>query len=92
VEYVTGVRDASGRGGIRTHTPVAREGILSPRNDSATTDSILSCDTDTSRARSTISSKNDIDADLQRVLDAWPSMPAAIRAGILAMIDAARKH
>ena len=30
------------------------------------------------------------DSDLQRVLDAWPSLPAALKAGILAMIDAAR--
>jgi hypothetical protein len=29
--------------------------------------------------------------DLQRVLDAWPTLPEALRAGILAMIDAARK-
>jgi hypothetical protein len=28
---------------------------------------------------------------MQRVLDAWPTLPEALRAGILAMIDAARK-
>jgi hypothetical protein len=27
----------------------------------------------------------------QRVLDAWPTLPAALPAGILAMIEAARK-
>jgi hypothetical protein len=32
-----------------------------------------------------------IDPDLQRVLDAWPTLPEALRAGILAMIGAARK-
>ena len=32
----------------------------------------------------------EIDTDLARVLDAWPALPAAIRAGILAMIEAAR--
>jgi hypothetical protein len=32
-----------------------------------------------------------IDVDLQRVLNAWPTLPPALRAGILAMIDAARK-
>jgi len=31
------------------------------------------------------------DAELQHVRDAWPKLPAALRAGILAMIDAARK-
>jgi hypothetical protein len=32
-----------------------------------------------------------IDADLQRVLDTWPTLPEALRAGILAMIAAATK-
>jgi hypothetical protein len=32
-----------------------------------------------------------IDPNMQRILDAWPTLPEAIRAGILAMIDAARK-
>jgi hypothetical protein len=27
-----------------------------------------------------------LDTDLQRVLDAWPTLPEALRAGILAMI------
>jgi hypothetical protein len=33
----------------------------------------------------------EIDADLGRLIDAWPTLPAAIRAGILAMIDAAKR-
>jgi hypothetical protein len=28
---------------------------------------------------------------LQRVIDAWPDIPAALKAGILAMINAARE-
>jgi hypothetical protein len=31
-----------------------------------------------------------LDADLAAVVDAWPALPAAIRAGILAMIRAAK--
>jgi hypothetical protein len=31
-----------------------------------------------------------IDPDLARLIDSWPALPPAIRAGILAMIDAAR--
>jgi hypothetical protein len=31
------------------------------------------------------------DADRRWLLDAWPTLPEALRAGILAMIDAARK-
>jgi len=30
--------------------------------------------------------------DLARVIDAWPVLPAALRAGILAMIDAVCKE
>ena len=29
------------------------------------------------------------DPDLERIAAAWPSVPAAVRAGILAMVDAA---
>jgi hypothetical protein len=36
--------------------------------------------------------RTEIDADLARLIDAWPTLPDAIRAGIVAMIDvAARK-
>jgi hypothetical protein len=31
-----------------------------------------------------------IDPDLARLIDAWPTLPTALRTGILAMIDAAR--
>jgi hypothetical protein len=31
------------------------------------------------------------DADLAAVVDAWPELPEAIRAGILAMVKAASK-
>ena len=66
--------------------------IMSPQGDSASTDSISSSADDPASARSRISSKTEIDPELQRVLDAWPNLPAAIRCGILAMIDAARKE
>ena len=32
----------------------------------------------------------EIPQDLQDIIDAWPSLPDAIRAGILAMVKAAR--
>jgi hypothetical protein len=32
-----------------------------------------------------------IDPDLARLIDAWPKLPEALRAGILGIIDAARK-
>jgi hypothetical protein len=31
------------------------------------------------------------DAELARLIDAWPTLPGAIRAGILAMVKAARE-
>jgi hypothetical protein len=34
----------------------------------------------------------DTTTDLQRLLAAWPTLPEVLRAGILAMIDAARKE
>jgi hypothetical protein len=33
----------------------------------------------------------EIDADLGRLIDAWPTLPEAIRAGVLAMVEAAVK-
>jgi hypothetical protein len=33
----------------------------------------------------------EIDPDLARVLDAWPTLPQPLRDGILAMIDGARR-
>jgi hypothetical protein len=32
----------------------------------------------------------EIDPDLARLIDAWPTLPDAIRVGILAMVQAAR--
>lgn len=42
------------------------------------------------KASPTLSLPMVADADLQAVIDAWPAMPAPIRAGILAMIRAAK--
>ena len=32
------------------------------------------------------------DPELARVMDAWPTLPEALKAGIVAMIDAAQKR
>ncbi len=64
---------------------------MSPLVNSTTADFITPCDDHHSSARSRISSKTEIDPKLQRLIDAWPTLPAALREGILAMIDAARK-
>jgi hypothetical protein len=39
----------------------------------------------------TLARESQIDPDLARLIDAWPTLPEAIRAGIIAMIQAARK-
>ena len=51
----------------------------------------MTYDEDTSSVRSTISSKTEIDQDLLRLLEAWPTLPEPLKAGILAMIEAAQK-
>jgi hypothetical protein len=71
---------------VRIYDPL----IKSLRGDSITPNS-APCSDDTLSDDTGRSTENQIDADLQRVLDAWPTLPEALRAGILAMIDAARK-
>jgi hypothetical protein len=68
-----------------------RHRILSPPPDSVKPDSVVSCDDAISTPTSRADSRIELDADLQRVFYAWPTLPEALRAGILAMIDAARK-
>src|SRR5262245_64988870 len=64
------------------------QGIMSPEVDSATAYGIISCNSLQSCARSRISSKNEVDPELHRLLDAWPSLSPPIRAAILALIEA----
>lgn len=79
---------ASGRDGTRTHTPLTEQGILSPLQDGKNHGF-----SDISAPEGAVEGAVDtkIDADMQRVLDAWPDLPPALKAGILAMIDAAGK-
>jgi hypothetical protein len=81
---------ASTGGGIRTHTGVTPRGILSPLQVRTQTQSWketkvpskvalpLPCPTDPA----------ELSPDLALVVAAWPSLPEAIRAGILAMVKA----
>jgi hypothetical protein len=39
----------------------------------------------------TLSRESQIDADLALILDRWPALPEAVRAGIVAMVKAASK-
>ena len=71
----------------RTYDPL----IKSLRGYFVTGDSVISCDDFLSNNSSRRSSKIE-DADLERILDAWPTLPASLRAGILAMIDVEREQ
>ncbi len=42
----------------------------------------------TSSSHSSSDENQPLDADLRRLIDAWPKLPDVIRAGILAMVDA----
>jgi hypothetical protein len=85
------MNSANGRGGIRTHTRVTPQGILSPLPDSASANPVRSCDATLSNYSTGRSTGNELDADLERVLDAWPTLPDALKAGILATIVAAAR-
>jgi hypothetical protein len=47
-------------------------------------------DSEQSGAESGALDSKNIDADLAEVVDSWPALPVAIRAGIMAMVRAAR--
>jgi hypothetical protein len=78
------------RGRIRTGTGVTSQGILSPRSDSASFDSAKPSDDAFSDLTSRADNRNELDADMQQVVDAWPTLPEVLRAGILAMISSAK--
>jgi hypothetical protein len=42
-----------------------------------------------SNSDSSLGAIDSIDADLQRVVEAWPALPEAVKAGIVAMVKAA---
>jgi hypothetical protein len=63
------------------------QGILSPQANSTNSDLSVTCDGDVPSARSRISSETETDSDLRRLLDAWPSLSAPIRAAVLALIE-----
>jgi hypothetical protein len=50
-----------------------------------------SCSTNDSLACSGLESRPNLDPDLAAIVAAWPELPEAIKAGILAMIKAALK-
>ena len=82
-------RSNSGRGGIRTHTPLTGYGILSPDATRGNPEENADLQKGAAPGAAVGAENGPIDPDLARVIEAWPKLPAAIRAGVLAMIDAA---
>ena len=64
---------------------------MSPLLDAASSDSVSTCGDALSAPTSTADSMADIDANLLRVIDSWPNLPAALKAAVLAMIDATKR-
>ncbi len=61
---------------------------------SATAEEANACDGTPATPSSTPSSRDGnppVDADLRRLIDAWPELPAVVRAGILAMVEAVKR-
>ena len=61
------------------------------RGDSATNDDSRTCDGDSATPSSSPSSSGanpPLDDDLRRLMDAWPTLPEPLRAGILAIVKA----
>jgi hypothetical protein len=71
---------------LRFRETVASPGITCPQGDSndPQNQGENECLPENSAPDSALS------ADLQRVVDAWPTLPEAMRAAILAIVDAAR--
>jgi hypothetical protein len=81
--------NTTGRGRTRTGTNLTVQGILSPQEFTAKQG--VGADFSAEGAvQGAVETK--ADPTLQRVRDAWPNLPPAIRAGIIAMIDVAEEQ
>jgi len=82
---------ANAPGGTRT----LDHGIGNQFGSDVTNEEPVICDSDpaapTSRTTSGTENRGPIDPDLQRVIERWPDLAPAIRAGILAMVNAGVK-
>ena len=78
----------TGPAGIRT----LNQGIMSPEDDQhkLQPDQRVT-QTDPENLAQTLSCKMQNDPDLARIMEAWPTLPEALRAGILAMVKATGK-
>ena len=59
--------------------------------DAASSDSVSACGDAICAPTSRAASMADIDANLLRVIDSWPNRPAALKAAVLAIIDATKR-
>jgi hypothetical protein len=73
-----------------SHNPLVAGSNPAGPNCSTTTYDDTSADSKAPRPR--LDQTRKLDDDLASVIDAWPTLPDALKAGILAMIDSARKQ
>ncbi len=87
----------TGRGGIRTRTTVTGQGILSPpanttqpanpQGVTSSPENVLASRLALSAQKPGVSAPDD--PDLAAVVEAWPSLPEPVKAGVVAMVKAA---
>ena len=70
---------------------ICNQVIMSPLLDAVTSDFLSACGDAYSVPTSRADSMADIDANLLRVIDSWPNLPAALKAAVLAIIDATKR-
>ena len=78
--------------GEEIRTPDVQLGKLETHPVSAAESRVSGGDTASPSSSSSSSTANwPLDDDLRRLIDAWPTLPEPMRAGILAMVEAAAK-
>ena len=65
--------------------------IQSQADDSTSVANAASCNAERSAPSSSPSSSEEMDCDLTALVDAWPALPAAVKAGIVAMVKVANE-
>ena len=82
-------------GGIRTHTRVPPERILSPLASSPNASKVntlrLSPESVAHHLPTDTRHSEPVDTDLAALVDAWANLPEAVKAGVMAMVRACSK-
>jgi hypothetical protein len=79
-------RQLTSRGRTRTGTALTGQGILSPLGNSASNNQEDSYDESLWQPTSRDTSNDEIDDDLTKLKEVWPTLPAETRAAIMALV------